>query len=514
MTRAASMPERAEEPEGASAATAQPPQHHEVVHVPTADAPATAVVEAVLLAHPHVRQAAAVVIPHAALFGAIGVLLVLDGDGSVEDVTNHARQVLPEELHPRTVTHVRELPRTFDGRFNTARAQALLRDVTRLAPDVPAARRRQSSNPSVWEHLVRLAEDEQNLLAEALRTLHNDPDLEQRVNEALGYPDWPMPLTCLPDLAPELAAADPDLDSYFQLSQMATEDVLRLVDHHGWPRAGRDGAHVTDAAWLLLQHADRENQARQDALTAVTQAVALGHTDPRHLALLQDRTRTVMGEEQLFGTFVLALGGQPRFLYPAQPLEQIERQRAAISMPSLAADLPHAGVPLLPYDRGRRTATNTSGPSREAPDVPDSGAGVCFPSSVPRGAAPVYLAGSVQHRDALRDLRTRMTAPLHSTARWLDLDAGHRAVSQFDAGIAADRVNAQLRVQDIRRSRLIIAVEDDARTSRGEVGVALGVGIPVLLVGSCTAELDVHPGIALAPDSDAALAAARVWATG
>ncbi|MBV9026549.1 MAG: hypothetical protein JO362_22760 [Streptomycetaceae bacterium] len=111
----------------------------------------------------------------------------------------------------------------------------------------------------------------------------------------------------------------------------------------------------------------------------------------------------------------------------------------------------------------------------------------------------MYLSGSAQHRDA-----------------GVDLDATRRVVSQFDASVAADRANVQLRVQDIRRSRLVVAVADDARTSltRGEVGVAIDLGIPVLLVGSCSAELDAHPGIAITPDADAALDAAIVWATG
>ncbi|MEV7465354.1 hypothetical protein AB0O20_02420 [Streptomyces kronopolitis] len=515
MTGAAPMPDRRMESKGAFAATAQPAEHSEPDQVPSVDTPPTEVVEAVLLQHPHVRDAAAVVLPHNALGATIGVLLVLDANGSVEDVTDHARQALPEELHPHPVARVRELPRTFDGRFNAARAQALLRDVAHLTPDARVVQRRRVGPRNVWDHVVRLAEDEQNLLAEALRALHNDPYLEQRVNEALGYPNWPMPLTCLPDLAPELAASDPDLDSYFHLSQTATDDLLRIVDRYGWPRAGRDGAYVTDAAWLLLQHADRENQAREDALAAVAQATALGHTDPRHLALLHDRTRTVMEEEQIFGTFMLAVDGQPCFLYPTQPLKQIERQRAAISMPSLSADLPDASTPLLPYGRGCRSSTNTFRPPLEAPAVPESRAGAFFPCPVPRGAAPVYLAGSVRHRDVLRDLRTRMTSPLHSTARWLDLDAAHRVVSQFDAGVAADRVNAELRVEDIRRSRLVIAVQDDVNSSLAceEVGVALGVQIPVLLVGAAAFELDAHSGIAFTTDVDAALEAAMAWAT-
>ncbi|MGW4735190.1 hypothetical protein ACWEQC_39630 [Streptomyces shenzhenensis] len=433
----------------------------------------------------------------------------------MEDAINHARQALPEGLLPHPVARVRELPSTFDGRFNAARAQAPLRDVAHLTPDAPVVRRRRVGTRNVWEQLVGSPKTNRTSWPEAFRALHNDPDLEQRVNGALGNPNWPLPLTCLPDLAPELAASDPDLDSYFQLSQMATQDLLRIVDGYGWPRARRDGAHVTDAAWLLLQHADRENQAHEDALAAVTQALSLGHR-PRHLAFLYDRTRTVIEEEQIFGTFMLAVDGQPHFLYSTQPLEQIERHRAAISMPSLSADLLGASTRLLPYGRGRRSSIDPAQPPREVPTVPETGAGASLPCPVPRGAAPVYLTGSVRHRDVLRDLRTRMTPPLHSTARWLDLDAGRRVVSQFDAGVAADRVNAELRVEDIRYSRLVIAVQDDTGSSLtcGEVGVALGVQIPVLLVGTATTELDAHSGIVLATDADAALEAAIVWTTG
>lgn len=100
---------------------------------------------------------------------------------------------------------------------------------------------------------------------------------------------------------------------------------------------------------------------------------------------------------------------------PTQPLDQIERQRAAIKMPSLSADLADASIPLLPYGRERRTPTNRSRPRRDAPAVPSSAVGACLPFPIPRGAAPVYLAGSAHHPDALRDLRSRSTAPPHST---------------------------------------------------------------------------------------------------
>ena len=74
------MPDPRHESKGASAGTAQPTEHHEPDQVTSADAPPAEVVEAVLLKHPHVRDAAAVVLPHDALGSTVGVLLVLDDD--------------------------------------------------------------------------------------------------------------------------------------------------------------------------------------------------------------------------------------------------------------------------------------------------------------------------------------------------------------------------------------------------------------------------------------------------
>ncbi|MEU5958195.1 hypothetical protein [Streptomyces sp. NPDC047525] len=473
-------------------------------------ATAPELVESALLQHPSVTAAAAVVVPHSALGTTIGALVVLDGHASVDAVTEHARQLLPEELVVRPVARVAELPTTHDGRFNSRRAEAMLIDVSELPLDgPPPSRRRATGIAREWEDLVLIAEDEQVLLAGALRTLHTKPELEGLINQALGYPDWPMPLTLLPDVAPDLATADPDLESYFEMSQAATEHVLEAVNRHGWPRARRDGAHVADAAWLLLQHADRENQAREDALAAVTQDVARGHCDPRHLALLKDRTRTVMEEEQIFGTLMLAAGGQPRFLYPTQALEQVEHQRRIIAMPSLSEDLPNATVPLLPYGPSRRATGPTSRHTPRTPNITELAPRTYLPCPVPHGVVPVYLAGSVQDQSDLRALRERMSAPLHCTARWLDLVAAKRCVSQFDAGPAADCVAFQLRTEDILRSRLVIAAQGDAQM---EIGIALGAEIPVVLIGVSGDPLDAHPAIARAADADCALDAAMDWA--
>ncbi|WP_164662351.1 nucleoside 2-deoxyribosyltransferase [Streptomyces sp. S1D4-20] len=477
--------------------------------------PCVETVSAVVGAHPHVREAAVVPLPHPALGATIGALLVMDSEGVVDDVVDHARRHLPEHLWPRTTIRVPELPRTYDGQFNESRARSLLLDAVTLQKheDVPRTQRRNASK--VWDHLVQLADDEQQLLGGALGALMATPELETRITAALGYPEWPMPLTLLPQIAPELATSDPALASYFEFWQTAAPDVLLAVDHCGWPRADH-GPHVADAVWLLLQHSDMQNEARDQVLASITQAVATGRADARHLAFLQDRTRSVMKEPQLFGTFMLRRGSQPHFLYPTHRLEEIDRRRALIGLLPLSADLPYADVPLIPYGRGRHTRTKyTRQWPWKPPTVPEAESHAPNPTHlpIPHGVAPVYLSGPTVQREELRRLRDRLARPLHSTARWLDLDPTQRAVCQFDAGPAADRAAMQARMADIQRSRLLIALEGhrpDALT-RTEIGAALAVGIPVVVVGQPGHLLQAHPGVVAAPDIDSAVSAAEAW---
>ncbi|MET9083170.1 AMP-binding protein [Streptomyces sp. NPDC004237] len=473
------------------------------------DLPAAEAIFTTLVAHPHVLEAGVVELPHAALGSVFGVLVVLDQDGTVADVTASAHNALPEHLQPRLILRVPKLPTTYDGKFSISRARSMLRDAASLERPDTVRRPLQSNRDRVWGHLVRLAEDEQVLLTEVLGALMATPDLERRVAKVLGYPDWPMPLTLLPQLDPQLAKAHPDLDSYLTFWETAATDVLVAVDHYGWPYTDRDGPHVSDAVWLLLQHCDLHNDAREDVLFTVTQAVALGRADPRHLALLQDRTRSLTKEEQLFGTFMLRRDSAPHFLYPAPPQAELDRMRARIGLPSVASDLSRSDVPLVPCDTLRRR-------TGAAPRVPE----LESPSAhawrvLPSGSAPVYLCGPAELRQELRELRAALPQPLLSTARWLDRSPGLCAASQFDAGPAADKALARARLDDIRQSRLMIVLEDDRTDAltRAEAGAALATGVPVIRVGESGDPLDDYPAVTAVPDAAAALEAAREWAS-
>jgi hypothetical protein len=236
--------------------------------------------------------------------------------------------------------------------------------------------------------------------------------------------------------------------------------------------------------------------------------MSLGKTDPRYLALLQDRTRSVMGEEQLFGTFMLRQDNAPLFLYPAPAEADLNRVRTRIGLPTIGADLSRSDEPLLPCRNVRRCAEGSGlVPPRQAFSAQAW-------RTLPDAAAPVYLAGPAEKRQELRELGASLPSPLHNMARWLEWSPGLCAVTQFDAGPAARTALAQARLADIRQSRLMIVVEGeepDALT-RTEIGAALAADVPVLRVGKHEDPLDAHPAVVVVPDVAGAAEAAQDWA--
>lgn len=129
-----------------------------------------------------------------------------------------------------------------------------------------------------------------------------------------------------------------------------------LEETQAWPGLRLVGADGTDAAWMLAQHADRENELRRSWLPLLAAAIESGDADPRHLATLTDRAAAVAGEQQVYGTIVmLAEDGEIEYPLPVADAARLEERRRAIGLPAPAADAPYLGEgDLIPYgaDRG------------------------------------------------------------------------------------------------------------------------------------------------------------------
>lgn len=129
--------------------------------------------------------------------------------------------------------------------------------------------------------------------------------------------------------------ADPDslraADMLAAVDAKTTARMRQVVATHGWPGwrlVGRDGAR---AAWLLVQHADRDVEFQAGCLARLTDAVARGDAAAADAAYLHDRLAVARGEPQRYGTqFDAQLRPQP-----IEDEARIDERRRSVGLGSL-----------------------------------------------------------------------------------------------------------------------------------------------------------------------------------
>lgn len=113
-----------------------------------------------------------------------------------------------------------------------------------------------------------------------------------------------------------------------------TAFMRELVAEIGWPAQSIVGSDGASAAWLLVQHADRQPSFQRECLPLLEQAVQVGEASPKHLAYLTDRVLLAEGRPQRYGTqFEFRKGRfEPR---PLEDPADVDGRRAALGLDTL-----------------------------------------------------------------------------------------------------------------------------------------------------------------------------------
>jgi hypothetical protein len=108
-----------------------------------------------------------------------------------------------------------------------------------------------------------------------------------------------------------------------------------VVDKKGWPGQALVGFDGSDAAWLLVQHADPDPAFQKQCLKLLEAAVQRKDARPTHLAYLTDRVLAGEGKKQVYGTQFTTKDGrlEPR---PIEDEANVDRRRAAVGLRPLA----------------------------------------------------------------------------------------------------------------------------------------------------------------------------------
>jgi hypothetical protein len=113
--------------------------------------------------------------------------------------------------------------------------------------------------------------------------------------------------------------------------------LRQQVRQHGWFDISRYGAEADEAAWLIVQHADRTPVFQAEMLALLEERAAAGESSRRQVAYLWDRVAVKEGRPQRYGTQMECDGDE---IVPIGGLEdpaRIEERRASIGLQTYAS---------------------------------------------------------------------------------------------------------------------------------------------------------------------------------
>lgn len=112
-----------------------------------------------------------------------------------------------------------------------------------------------------------------------------------------------------------------------------TRWLKEQVSRHGWFTVSKYGADADFAAWLLVQHADRDVPFQTEMLELLEPLVPANETGQRNYAYLYDRVAVNSGRPQRYGTqgrCTAAGVWEPR---EVERPEALDERRAAVGLP-------------------------------------------------------------------------------------------------------------------------------------------------------------------------------------
>lgn len=151
--------------------------------------------------------------------------------------------------------------------------------------DIPASTE-EIMLPEVRSDLIqreRLDQQARNELIEFLKTT--------------GFMQLPKPVTDtillarMKEVSDKLATVDGDNLRFLKMT----------VEKHGWLSKTLVGTDGAKAAWLMLQHSDKDREFQKQCLDMMKK-LPQGEVDPKDIAYLTDRVLVGEGKEQIFGT--------------------------------------------------------------------------------------------------------------------------------------------------------------------------------------------------------------------
>lgn len=92
------------------------------------------------------------------------------------------------------------------------------------------------------------------------------------------------------------------VEGLINIDEENTNRMREIVTEIGWPTYAKVGERASNAAWIIVQHADRQPDFQAYCLPLVKEGYEAGQVNPSNYAYLYDRVKKSRGERQLYAT--------------------------------------------------------------------------------------------------------------------------------------------------------------------------------------------------------------------
>ena len=192
------------------------------------------------------------------------------------------------------------------------------------------------------------------LLLGAAASKVNEP-LQQELlrmmkDDQLHRSQWQARMNALPDslrIRPD-SALTAMMQEQAAIDRRHGQRLDQIIAQHGWPGRSLVGGPASQAAYVVLAHADSTRQHRY--LPLLKAAAAKGEAVAADVATLEDQVLVREGRKQIYGTrvhFGPETGGRWE-LYPIEDEEHVDDRRKAVGMPPIAEYLKDFGMTYVP----------------------------------------------------------------------------------------------------------------------------------------------------------------------
>lgn len=155
--------------------------------------------------------------------------------------------------------------------------------------------------PAVREQLLQMMKEDQDARLAANKAEFKDPLLSEKVTK---------------------------------IDEKNTARLKALVAEHGWlgkSLVGEDGAH---AAWLLVQHADKDRTFQKDCLEKMKEGFKGGEVSGKDLAYLVDRVAVAEKKKQIYGTQFQGKSGNMK-PQPIEDEQHVDERRRSVGLSTM-----------------------------------------------------------------------------------------------------------------------------------------------------------------------------------